>query len=334
MGRVIKKKNSADLSATKRDKEAQKKILKEQYKKLGENIKALRKMHGETQDQLAAAIGVTGATISYYERGEKFPSRDELYLISQKYHVSMNQLINGDFSDSFVQLDFYINDAENRRIILDNLLPVVCSEEASENQNFKEAYDLHLQIFEYICTDQRDSALFINDRCRRLYRKAFEEGIMEASANLIWWPMFESIVISWVNPKIRYSAKVLKKDTNVADLFKVNYESLQSDEEKSEYKAACEEVFNRNVPEIMENIEYLKNSSRYEFRDLAEYYTALVYMNGLISNRLSQDESWEMGQEMMRLCLDRQNIYAENYNDVIANPAIYDIEKTKRKSRM
>lgn len=327
MERVTKEKNVEDYKATRREKKAQRDTWEERYGQLGKNIKALRKMHGETQEQLGGAIGVTGAAISYYEKGKKYPSRDEVYLIAKKYHVNISQLISGDFSNSFVQLDFYINDPENREIILSNLLPFVKSEEALENQNFKEAHDLHLKIFEYICNDDRDSALLINDRCRRLYGKAVEEGIMEARANLIWWPMFESIVISWVNPKIRYSPKVLAKDATAADLFEVNYKSLESDEERIEYIKARDAVVNRWFPEIMNQIGHLKTSSEVALRDLADYYIALGYMHGLISDRLTTDQNWEVGQEMMAVCWLLQNKYAEDYYDVIANPDNYDIEK-------
>lgn len=45
------------------------------YYKLGENIRGLRRMYGETQLDLAIAIDVKPNTISNYEMGERLPER-------------------------------------------------------------------------------------------------------------------------------------------------------------------------------------------------------------------------------------------------------------------
>ena len=58
MNRAVKKRDHATLEATRREKKAQRDTWKDRYKQLGKNIKALRKMHGEKQEQLGAAIGV------------------------------------------------------------------------------------------------------------------------------------------------------------------------------------------------------------------------------------------------------------------------------------
>ena len=156
--------------------------------------------------------------ISYYENEKRIPTRDDLYLISKRYGVTISQLY-GNCSNIHYNRTVLINDRENREIILCNLLPIIQSEQALENANFKEALELHLKIYEFICADDHDSALFINDSCTRLYKKAKEEGIVEACANLIWWPMYHLIGISALNRKLAESKKLKSKDTTIEDLF-------------------------------------------------------------------------------------------------------------------
>ena len=118
------------------EKEEQHGLFKGQNDKLGANIRFLRLLHDETQDELAEAIGVMPAMISYYENSKRYPSRDELYLIAKRYGVAISQLY-GDCSIVRFNPHVLINDRENREIILSNLLPIIQSEQALENVNFK-----------------------------------------------------------------------------------------------------------------------------------------------------------------------------------------------------
>jgi len=55
------------------------------YPNLGKNIRCLRKAFGETQLDLAIAIGASGSNvISQYESGERIPERD--YLLKMAKH--------------------------------------------------------------------------------------------------------------------------------------------------------------------------------------------------------------------------------------------------------
>ena len=56
-------------------------------------IKALRKRHGVTQQQLAAAIGVRQCAISSYERGTRRPDILLLKRIADYFGVTVDELI-------------------------------------------------------------------------------------------------------------------------------------------------------------------------------------------------------------------------------------------------
>lgn len=55
-------------------------------KRLGANIRSLRKAYGETQEQLAEAIFVEKNTISNYENGKREPPRSDIDCYSRSFY--------------------------------------------------------------------------------------------------------------------------------------------------------------------------------------------------------------------------------------------------------
>lgn len=321
---LLKKKivNSEEV-AVKIAKKEKMESMHQQYHQLSINIRKLRQLHGETQDELAAAIGVSGAMISYYENEKRIPTRDELYLISKRYGVTISQLY-GDCSNIHYHPNVLINDRENKEIILCNLLPIIQSDHALENTNFKEALDLHLKIYEFICNDDLQSAELLNDRCTRLYKKAVEEGVTEASANLIWWPMYRLVGFYVFNRKLKESKLKKKGDATLSDLFDEGLlptlNDVEVDEEFEETRSA---VIDSYLPDIMKNIYCLKNSSDIGLQDLGDYYIALGYYYDITNDRLSKEENRMVGKEMLRMCWLLKNRYAEDYYSMFINPDNY-----------
>ena len=62
----------------------------------GKRLKALRKQAGETQEQVAEAVGLEPGTISRIERGAKEMSIDSLLMFSEIYRVSTDYILKGD----------------------------------------------------------------------------------------------------------------------------------------------------------------------------------------------------------------------------------------------
>ncbi len=63
--------------------------------KLGQFLQALRKEQGLTQEQLGQEIGVSGKTISRWETGTYMPPVDALLTLSERYGVTINELLSG-----------------------------------------------------------------------------------------------------------------------------------------------------------------------------------------------------------------------------------------------
>lgn len=80
----------------------------------GRFIASLRKESGLTQQALGEEFGVTNKTISRWENGVYMPDIEMLKLLSQKFHVSINELLCGE----------RLNDADFRKEADDNTIAV------------------------------------------------------------------------------------------------------------------------------------------------------------------------------------------------------------------
>ena len=67
-------------------------------KKLGENLKYLRKKHCLSQEYIAGLLGVQQACIVRYEKGLIMISIINLYKLSKEYNVSISCLLNDNLN--------------------------------------------------------------------------------------------------------------------------------------------------------------------------------------------------------------------------------------------
>lgn len=63
--------------------------------KIGKFLKELRKENGLTQEQLGEKVGVTNKTVSRWETGNYMPPVECLWLLSDIYGVSINEIVSG-----------------------------------------------------------------------------------------------------------------------------------------------------------------------------------------------------------------------------------------------
>lgn len=82
--------------------------------KNGKFIADLRKENGLTQQALGDELGVTNKTISRWENGVYMPDIEMLGLLSQRFQVSINELLRGE----------RLNDTEFRRAADENLISI------------------------------------------------------------------------------------------------------------------------------------------------------------------------------------------------------------------
>lgn len=65
---------------------------------LKENLKALRKKNGITQQEIAEYLGIDTTSYGRIERGERNLSTDRLELISKFYNISLNAVLGGSIT--------------------------------------------------------------------------------------------------------------------------------------------------------------------------------------------------------------------------------------------
>lgn len=65
-------------------------------KKIGVFLKQLRNENGMTQEQLGEKLGVSNKTISRWETGNYMPPVECLNMLSDIYHISINEILGGE----------------------------------------------------------------------------------------------------------------------------------------------------------------------------------------------------------------------------------------------
>lgn len=72
--------------------------------KFGENLQNLRKQKRMSQEQLAEKVGVSRQSISKWERGESYPTMNNIMTLCDIFHCKLNDLVHEDITD-FDSLD-------------------------------------------------------------------------------------------------------------------------------------------------------------------------------------------------------------------------------------
>lgn len=70
----------------------------------GENLQNLRKQKRMSQEQLAEKVGVSRQSISKWERGESYPTMNNIMTLCDIFHCKLNDLVHEDITD-FDSLD-------------------------------------------------------------------------------------------------------------------------------------------------------------------------------------------------------------------------------------
>lgn len=68
----------------------------------GDNLTELRKMHGMTQEELAAKLNVSRQTVSKWEMGESLPDIEKSMAIAELFGVTLDNLVRHDSEESML----------------------------------------------------------------------------------------------------------------------------------------------------------------------------------------------------------------------------------------
>jgi len=277
-------------------------------KKLGANIRSLRMAYGETQEQLGEAIFVEKNTVSYYENGKREPNKETLIAIAEHYSASVGELLYSDLTGiGKITVDpnaFWKN--------IDIFLPIISSEKALSNENFKKALDAHKEIFNQLHKASMEGIDKL-DICVEGYQAAMEDDEIkaEAAANIIalWFliMVFIKAVPELLKNKPAYLRQVAARDKETRKVIENVDPSFEA-----EAKELLDEIDNEEIKnEISEMLTVVKRSK--EWSDLADYYLALQYLWNLVDNDLGWGFNQRIGIEMMDAFNSVNNRYVARF---------------------
>lgn len=151
--------------------------------KIGKFIMTLRKEKGLTQEQLGAKLGVSGKSVSKWERGVNAPDIAILEKLSNELNVSINELLKGEISDKRIEnliqskttldgLKFYSDNIKTnfiKKLILILCFVIVLFAVTFTITNYGrtsiysiESNDTKLNIEGYVIFNQQDNKIIIN----------------------------------------------------------------------------------------------------------------------------------------------------------------------------
>jgi DNA-binding XRE family transcriptional regulator len=284
--------------------------------KLSINIRDLRNAYHETQEDLALAINVTKTAISNYENGNRTPSIFEILGIAHHYRLTVERLLYGDYHNRTIHDSMQVNREDVSKSIWSILLKTAATEQARQNESFEKAYTMHLKIIDSIGKNNYTSMNDFAVQCesmQALYKQALNEGVLEANVNLLWYPMYISIGVSSLTKRFLEHGTYREQDATALQILKETMMPAiddPSDDDICEWKDAMLEDLRL---EIYSQIRSLKEAGPKEYRDLADYYIALMYRFDFRTDALSSEESYVIGQELLTMGLIMENPFAAEY---------------------
>jgi transcriptional regulator with XRE-family HTH domain len=77
---------------------------------LSENLQLLRKKQGISQEKLAEKFQLSRQAITKWESGDSFPSIENLILLADLYHVSLDELVGRKPIDKYEKFQEYLKE--------------------------------------------------------------------------------------------------------------------------------------------------------------------------------------------------------------------------------
>lgn len=277
------------------------------------NILCLKEIRGDTWENIANSLGYeNGSAISnYFSKGRGLPNDELLTKIANYFGVTLQDLRTGDFSYNYEDLnnDDTISHDELAEFFIhafESQFPTVCTDEAMEDVNFINAYELHKSI---LCGD----IININDiiKAFNLYLKAYKNGSVEASFNAL-----SLVAVRWTILMIDVVANAYditaKEEYNYLDI--MNNMSLVFRAMETDYGTQSRNAFfdnyNSAITKLMENVQ---NSNKYY--QYAYYFLAMRYFMGMLDSRLTNysfDQERAFGLQLIEYLSYIGNQYAKN----------------------
>ena len=286
-------------------------VMTVENNQFGKNIKYLRSAYGETQLELALAIGLDSPnTIANYEKGERTPKPEIKKKLASHYRITEDELVHSDFSGMKVSSSQLGNKQEMIEMTL-LMCPITCTEKAMKDPLFQKGYAAHMRALDAM----KDGHAFADadyDMCIGAYSDSYDTyETPESLANILWW--FVISELSMKNQWMIDGAEALSdKRVSKKDFYKNFY--LKDCSFPDEGKLFGENEL-KDLKEMSESVvELLKElKKKAQYSNLADYYTALRYILGCVDNELTEAMNKVVGSEMIWAFAKLGNRYAKKF---------------------
>lgn len=268
---------------------------------LGRNIQHLRKIHGETLDELGKAIISAKSTVKGYENRSRKPDLEKMQLLASHYNKSVDELLYTDLT-GLDSMEMDLNSSAHMVELFNIIIPLFTSEEAMENKAFKKGYELSQSLLNSFAKAE----ILSGNTVVRIF-EAYAEAVdtsesPEALANLMW-----TIFVWWsqlydTKELLSMQNRLLSKKLGIKDY--MHLKDTTSEEIKEKRLGFITDV-NDMINEILRTLK-----SELEWADLADYYLALRYVMGLVDTELSNEMNTAVGMQMMLSFMTLGNSYA------------------------
>lgn len=274
---------------------------------IGVNLRMLRKIHHETQEELGEILGLSKSAICAYEKGERALDTQKLQLYANHYRKSIDELVHGNLT-SLNSMQYFKSGKAQMKIMLDAMYPRAYSEEAAKDEYFKIAYEKHTKICEALYEMEKPSKLLV-DQCWEAYTEALEKSeIVEAAVNLlgiilICWSSIADEQQEEIGNTIKKSGK---KPIETKKLLPAGDSIISSEIEK------LRETFLERFDEMTMGLIAITKATE-EWAECGDFYLAMKYMVGMQDNYLSLEMNLQIGIQLMCSLFELENPYAVSF---------------------
>jgi transcriptional regulator with XRE-family HTH domain len=285
------------------------------------NIRFLFENKGLTQEESAKILGetYTKEQINQWLNTRGFPE-DIIKKIANYFEISIETIKNADLEDFFVYSEREIDEIHQK------LFPYK-EKTNTEKNSFSKAFELHQKILNDEIEPKEFYDLCI--RCYRLYYQSYKKGDAQALINMLSISCYYKYIaknfdteIEFTNEELaRIDIEQLENIKDGRDLVNLNLNTKRKILKKfltcnnAEKKEKIDKFIIERSNEIMILIKRIRNIP--EYRDIYEYYIAIITLLNLIDNGYNKYENAHFGEMYLDLLFQVGNKYAVQLAETI-----------------
>lgn len=270
---------------------------------IGNNIRRLRILYGETQAKLAERISGSKSSICEYENGKKIPTPDILKKIAIHYGKTVDELSNTDLTSlkDYTMDSQYIDKLTGS---LEVMFPTFGLEKNIDNEHIKKGYSLIRRIIRAQKNKEDLPGAIIGDAFEELFKavQENEENNYEVAANLLW------VLFIWWQSLVDIDLMRQFQNKYISNKIK-NSDFLEMERKFSDEVVEKRRAFVENFDELINSI-IKEFKATVEWSQLGDYYLALRYLINMVDDHLSIEMNKTIGKELMLAFVQVGNKYA------------------------